>query len=273
MLIDWFTLAAQAVNFLILVGLLRWLLYPRIIDAMDRREEEISSRLDDARRQREETENYAREYERKQQDLERERESVRKEAQEEAAQRRDELLAEAREEADEARRKWSENLRRQKESFLAELRDRAGRESLALTRQTLEDMAGATLESQMTTVFTRRLRELDPEKRREIADALRSTDGNPVVRSAFELPRECAAGIKDALAELLPHDSGKENPDLKLEWETEPELVCGIELEARGSKIGWSIDDHLDRLKEDFDRLLEEETRRNAPRKTSESTP
>ena len=45
MLIDWFTVAAQAVNFLILVWLLKRFLYKPILGAMDAREQRIASRL------------------------------------------------------------------------------------------------------------------------------------------------------------------------------------------------------------------------------------
>ena len=43
-MIDWFTVAAQIVNFLILVALLKYFLYGRIVDAMDRREQSIAQR-------------------------------------------------------------------------------------------------------------------------------------------------------------------------------------------------------------------------------------
>ncbi len=37
MLIDWFTIIAQIINFLVLVALLKYFLYGRILQAMDRR--------------------------------------------------------------------------------------------------------------------------------------------------------------------------------------------------------------------------------------------
>ena len=37
MLIDWFTVGAQIVNFLVLVGLLKYFLYEPILKAMDKR--------------------------------------------------------------------------------------------------------------------------------------------------------------------------------------------------------------------------------------------
>jgi F-type H+-transporting ATPase subunit b len=43
MLIDWFTVAAQIVNFLILVWLLKHFLYKPILDAIDAREKRIAA--------------------------------------------------------------------------------------------------------------------------------------------------------------------------------------------------------------------------------------
>ncbi|MBV8276588.1 MAG: F0F1 ATP synthase subunit B, partial [Verrucomicrobia bacterium] len=52
MLIDWFTVVAQAINFLVLVWLLRRFLYKPIVTAMDAREQKIASQLRDAERQK-----------------------------------------------------------------------------------------------------------------------------------------------------------------------------------------------------------------------------
>ena len=48
MLIDWFTVVAQALNFLILVWLLKRFLYKPMLDAIDAREKRIATQLADA---------------------------------------------------------------------------------------------------------------------------------------------------------------------------------------------------------------------------------
>jgi len=48
MLIDWFTVGAQTLNFLILVWLLKHFLYKPILDAIDAREKRIVAELADA---------------------------------------------------------------------------------------------------------------------------------------------------------------------------------------------------------------------------------
>ena len=54
MLIDWFTVIAQIVNFLVLVYLLKRFLYKPIIKAMDGREQRIAGRLEEADKREEE---------------------------------------------------------------------------------------------------------------------------------------------------------------------------------------------------------------------------
>ena len=41
MTIDWFTFVAQIINFLILVALLKYFLYGRLVAAMDQRQQDI----------------------------------------------------------------------------------------------------------------------------------------------------------------------------------------------------------------------------------------
>ena len=45
MAIDWMTVSAQIVNFLLLVWLLKRFLYQPVLSAMDRREQDIAERL------------------------------------------------------------------------------------------------------------------------------------------------------------------------------------------------------------------------------------
>ena len=59
MQIDWLTVAAQIVNFLVLIWLLQRFLYRPITNAMARREARIEERLSDARTRRKEAEEEA----------------------------------------------------------------------------------------------------------------------------------------------------------------------------------------------------------------------
>lgn len=271
MLIDWFTVAAQAVNFLVLVGLLRLFLYRRIIDAMDRREERIASRLEEAEVRSAAAARREEEFRRGRERLAEEREEVLRAARLEAEEKRRERLAEAREEIEQARRQWGQALGREKDAFLSELRVRTARESIHLARGILEEMADTTLEAAMVETLVRRLRDLGEEEKAAIVEVLHEDGGRIVVRSAFELPGSAVARLREVLADWQEaarpdeaRDGGEEAAagTLPIDLEIEPELIGGIELEAGGHKIGWSIDDHLGRLEEEFSALLDEESHR-----------
>ena len=92
MTVDWITVSAQVVTFLILVWLLRRFLYRPVMDAMGRREARIGERLEEARV--------------REQAAEREEHSYR-EQREALHRRREELLEQAKAEAVPPARRWT----------------------------------------------------------------------------------------------------------------------------------------------------------------------
>jgi F-type H+-transporting ATPase subunit b len=119
----------------------------------------------------------------------------------------------------------------------------------AITRKALTDLATIGLEAQMTEVFTRRLRAIDAKTKASLAEAIRSASEPAVVRSAFALPGEQQAVIQKAFNEIF-------SADIKLRFETAPDLVSGIELTANGQKVAWSIADYLTSLENGVGELL-----------------
>jgi F-type H+-transporting ATPase subunit b len=251
MLIDWFTVAAQVINFLILVWLLKRFLYRPILNALDAREKRIARELADAERQQNAAEKERDTYRRKTEEFEQQRDELLREAKDEAAAERRRLLDEARKAADDLRHKQQEALRREQENLHDELARRTRREVFAIAGKTLADLAGTTLQARMSDAFVRRLRELGEEEKAELADALKSSGEPALLRSAFELPSDQRAEIQHALNETF-------SAEIQLRFATVPDLVGGIELSASGQKVAWSIADYLDALEESVGELLEE---------------
>ena len=96
MLINWFTVLAQIVNFLILVVLLKFFLYDRIIKAMDEREAKIRARLNEAKAKAKEAEQEADAFRSRNKELENKREAMLAQAKEEAEAHRKALTEQAR---------------------------------------------------------------------------------------------------------------------------------------------------------------------------------
>ncbi len=251
-LIDWFTVFAQAVNFLILVALLKRFLYGRILNAMDAREREIASRLEEAERRKDEAEREAAAYREKAEELEKKREALLQEAREEAEKARRRLVDSARDETDRLRERWRDTVRQEKERFLAALRKRTTEELYRVARRTLRDLADADLEDRIVEAGLKRLRNLDEERKREIAAGPAGEARAVTVRSAFEVPEAKRRALHDVLAEHF-------GPDSAVTYHTDPGLMGGIEILAGGFRIAWTIKDYLDDLEAAAQEMLSEE--------------
>lgn len=249
MLIDWFTVIAQIVNFLILVGLLKYFLYGRILRAMDQREERIASRLEEAQQRKQEAEEERQHYQARQRELKQQQDDILDQTREKAEAERKRLLDEAREEVEEVKSKWYEALEREKTTFLQDLRQRAGQQVYHITRQALEDLATADLEQQIVEAFCRRLQELPQEKRRELTDILRQ-GSEATITSAFDLSQAARQKIEGILQDYMQDGAN-------LRYQTSPEVISGIELKAPGHKIAWSLDHYLEALEAETREMLE----------------
>ncbi len=129
MLIDWFTVAAQAVNFLILAWLLKRFLYGPIITAMQDRRKRLADELNNAREAREKANRQTEELSRMRETLERESQSMLAEARKTADERREHWLSEARAEVQERSKAWAEALEREQATIAEHLRIRIGNRS------------------------------------------------------------------------------------------------------------------------------------------------
>lgn len=252
MLIDWFTVAAQIINFLVLVGILKYFLYGRIIRAMREREDKIAARLSEAEEREQEARQELEKYQRQNEELARKQEQMLAQAREETELERKKLLREAREEVDRAKARWHETLAREKDAFLADLRQRAGRQVLEVARRALADLANADLEEHIVRIFSQRLNEMDADKLHILHSTLQR-DRNVMIVSSFELSEEA----KKTIAEILRRHGGN---NINLKYQVSPEVISGIELKIPGHKIAWSLDHYLESLEEDLRSALEEET-------------
>lgn len=254
--IDWFVFFAQIVNFLILVFLLKRFLYGRIVKAMDNRESMIIKRFEEAENLKKEAEKSAALFEEKNRTLAQKQEELLNQMVQAAEHQKKELLEKARQDVDAIRERWRETIIMEKNSFLQDLRQRAGKQIYSITRRILDDMADADLEERIVRVFIKRLENMDDVQREALSDSVVKGSGI-IIQSAFPLSEHLQTAIRDALERQtggLPY----------IQYEVSSEIISGIELRAHGHKLAWSLNDHLENLEEVFARTLMEETKAKA---------
>jgi F-type H+-transporting ATPase subunit b len=257
MLIDWFTVGAQALNFIILVWLLKRYLYKPILNAVDAREKRIAAELADADAKKAEAQKERDEFQRKNEEFDQQRAALLSKATDEAKAERRRLLDDARKAADALSAKLREALRSDAQNLNQAIRRRTQQEVFAIARKALTDLATASLEERMSEAFTRRLLTIDGKAKEGIAAALKTASEAAVVRSAFDLPEAQRAAIIKTLNETF-------SAEVPVRFETAPALISGIEFTTNGQKIAWSIADYLASLEKGVGELLEEKDKPEA---------
>ncbi|MFA6970478.1 MAG: F0F1 ATP synthase subunit B [Gallionella sp.] len=251
MLIDWFTVAAQVVNFLILVWLLKRFLYKPILHAIDEREKRIARVLADADANKAEARKERDEFRHKNEAFEQQRSTLMFEMEEEAKNERQRLLDEARLAADALSAKLQETLRCDAHNLNQAISRRTQQEVFAIARRALTDLAATSLEERLVEVFIRRLREMDEHAKNSLGEALKASSSPALVRSTFDLPVLLRTVIQQTLNETFA-------AEINIRFETSPELISGIELSSNGQKVAWSIADYLLSLEKSVEELVKE---------------
>jgi F-type H+-transporting ATPase subunit b len=249
MQVDWFTWIAQIINFLILVALLRYFLYGRIVKAIDDRQKKIASKWEQADEEKEKAEEQAESYNQKSQQLEKERDEILSRARKESEEEKKKLIKEAREEVEQTRQKWQQAVEQEKQVFFEELQAGLGKQVTAISRRLLSDMADEKLEEHIVQNFITGT-EKSGDKRSRLEDFVKQSDRELKVVSSFEINRES----KEKLKKLL-RDIHKRQVDIR--FEQSADMICGLRLVSSGRKIDWSVDRYLHDLAEEFSRFFD----------------
>lgn len=243
MLIDWFTVIAQIVNFLILVLLLRRFLYRPIMNAMAEREHKIADRLARAEQQQVAAAAEIEAYQQKNAAFEQERETLIRTAQAQVAERRQSWLEQAQVEVDQARTRWQKALAEEKESFLQTVRLQAGQQAYQVIRRALADLADEELEARIVKIFLARVAALPKAEAYSIMARLQQEMAVLNINSSFDIDNPERQALRQAIFARF-------GPGQAIEFHTTPDLICGLELAAPGHKVAWSLASYLDELEE-----------------------
>ncbi|MGD9299968.1 MAG: F0F1 ATP synthase subunit delta [Desulfobacterales bacterium] len=266
MLIDWFTVGAQIINFLILLALLKIFLFDRITRAMDEREEKINSRFEEADRKKQEVRQEAQSLEKQKRELDENREQLIAEAEADAESRRKEWVDQARREVEQLRGRWKDALAEQQASFGRDLRRLTAEQVYAVSRRVLKDLADEAVEERIVEAFIRRAMQMDRAEKNKFSRSLDTENSSATVRSAFDISTKMRQKITRALHQEI-------SEALEIDYQTEPDMLAGIELKAAGKKIGWSVDEYLRTLEETVLEAIQEQARKDTGRSQEQTQP
>jgi F-type H+-transporting ATPase subunit b len=242
-LIDWFTVGAQIINFLILVLLLKKFLYGPIVKVMAAREAKIQAQLAEAetgRLQAAAAESLAQQH---LQELEDKRQALAAQVEAEVAQQKTSLLDAARQEVGQYRQGWLQSLSREKAAFAQTIQNSCSLQAFTLARAIIRELGDVSLEERVLQVFLAKLQQLPPGEEQAFRASLPESGNAAVLASSFPLTK----AQQDQILAALQTKFGSQ---VTIHFETNPSLIAGLELKTRSRKIAWTAEHSLHNLEE-----------------------
>ena len=250
MQIDWLTVAAQIVNFLVLIWLLQRFLYRPITNAMARREARIEERLSDAKTRRKEAEDEAEDLRNKRKALEDSRQEMLEKARVEADELRQRLEQGIRDEVEQKRENWQETLEDERADFVREMQRKAGHKVLGIAGQLMVEFTSSALDGQLAQGFVAKLKDLDTDTCMKMATATDSADAPALVETAAAIDAAARRNITRAIHEQF-------ETDIEVEYREDEQVLLGVRLTIGEQTVEWSAARHLKRLNRELDELLD----------------
>ncbi len=246
MSVNWFTVAAQIVNFLILVWLLKKFLYKPVLNTMNKRQQKVQDELEEAAKLTKTAEKEKQQYLALQEEARNRGKEELRQARREADDLRKKLFQEVEAEAETARMHWQDELAREKALFLKQASVQIAGQFHRLAQSAFRDLAETDLEENMISRFCALITEHESE-----ADFFRQLQ-NPErlqVSTAFSLTKSS----QDAIREVLWLRLGGQP---KICFQTEPTLIAGILVSSDDHKMEWNIHQYLDDFQNELGRFL-----------------
>jgi F-type H+-transporting ATPase subunit b len=241
MQINWFTVIAQVINFLILVWLLKRFLYKPILSAIDEREKKITAQLRDADARTAEAKKEQEEFGKKNKDFDQQKAALMSKAMADANMEGQKLLEGMKKETDALRAGEQQAIAGMKDSLDREVAQRTQQEVFVIAKKALAELANIGLEEQQVNVFVKRVNELKEDGKTQFIDAFRQ-DSNPIiVQSAFEVAAKQQTEIEAAVNGIL-------GVKRDFRFKTASGIISGIEVAANGYKLAWSLSEYISSL-------------------------
>jgi F-type H+-transporting ATPase subunit b len=216
---------------------------------MKNREDEVLSRLEEARQKLVHAEEMSKEYQAKMDQLEDQKNEWLEEAKQETESYRKELLQIARNEVDSIHVKWLKAVESEKKSLIETLERQSIQKILSIVEKIVKDLSDIDMERQTIKRFLEKIQAKDEEGKTQVENI--KAEKEIEIVSSFPIEKADQQKIDNAM-------KGMFSDQTTYNYTTDPDLGFGIELRTNGWKLGWNMKVYLNELKSEVDLLLNE---------------
>ena len=244
--IDWWTLALQTVNVLVLIWILARFFFRPVADIVAKRQEEANKMLAEAAAARQEAADDRADADKARAEIGAERDRLILEAQTSAQMEKANLLAQSSQEIAKLRGEAEAAIARDRMAAEQAIIARASELSVEIAQRLLERLPSKIALSAFLDGLCQELRALPSEARESFTSASAADHAIEIVTAA-PLSKEESGHVRDALEAAF----GSELPFV---FRTDPALIAGIELHSRNTIVRNSWRKDLDRIRQELDR-------------------
>ena len=235
MSIDWITVLAQLINFLLLVWLLKRFLYGPILAGIDAREAEIAQRINAADTAQEQANAAKVHYQQLHAQLVAIQEEKVAEALRITKNEREQLLAEARAQREQEHENWRRHLEHEGQEFMTHLQNSGATILWDLTRKALHELGDENLEAAIVRQLGQRLQPLVKE-----LGAAASSSQQATISTQQALLATTQTDLVKELRRILPSIE----PRFIVDTNQSP----GVVIEIGSVHLEWTMDSYIDEL-------------------------
>ena len=243
MQIDLFTLAAQVINLIILLFLLRKFLYIPVLKAVEARQKLIADELASAAAARAAALKEEAKCAAKLREIETQKQAVLDKVQKEAQQLAAKLGEEAQGQYRQSQQRLNEKLKAEHRNFEVSVQSLVVKYFEQFVDSALKQIADADLNVLAVKQFTEKMSHLSAKDRESFAQAYR---GKEIIgiKSAKELPDKMKKTIENLLKQEL-----ELGDSVVFEYGINEELICGLCVVAGEQMISWNLQSYLQEFK------------------------
>ncbi|MDJ0921917.1 MAG: hypothetical protein QNI84_12385 [Henriciella sp.] len=241
MSIDWVTVSAQILNFLVLIWLLNKLLYKPVLKVISEREAFVRTNLQNAEALKQEADQLRVEVARDRDKLEATRDDLLQKARDEVTRLEREGRHKAREAGLDEQKQWQDTLAIRKHEMSKAIAARTTPLVIASAQKCLSDLATEDVQDATIRRFLKALQSLSGEDRTRLATFLSSDEINIV------LPRTPKASVLKTIRSAL-RDIAQTAVNTKIV--IDGKLTLGIVLKSNNQTYDWTVDRYLEGLEQ-----------------------
>lgn len=236
---NWITFCAQIVNLFILVWLLKRFLYKPVLSAVEKRQQYIAEKIENARLAVKSAQDEQKALQSERKALETQKETLLKQAVLDAAAEKESALTKLSEETKLLRQKAQNDLNRQVEASSAFARDFMIQSFLNLSDQMLKQICNTDINKRALDVFVEQVSTSSDDVKKQIKTALKK--GNPLIlTTAFSLSDSEKTTISAQLKKILKITS------IPVEFKVDDTLIAGVELNISDIQISWHLKSYVE---------------------------